>query len=61
MKYVNLVLASALAQAKDARRDQAHTAAGYTRLRFSHHQVKYERAYVKRILAETASRLIQRG
>ena len=43
------------AQAKDARRDQAHTAAGYARLRFSHHQVKYERAYVRRILGETAS------
>jgi Protein of unknown function (DUF559) len=45
------------AQAKDARRDQAHTAAGYARLRFSHHQVKYEPAYVKRILGETAARL----
>ena len=45
------------AQAKDARRDQAHTAAGYARLRFSHHQVKHERAYVKRILGETAARL----
>jgi hypothetical protein len=45
------------AQAKDARRDQAHTAAGFVRLRFSHHQVKYERAYVKRILGETAARL----
>jgi hypothetical protein len=44
------------AQAKDARRDQAHTAAGYARLRFSHHQVKYEPAYVKRILGETANR-----
>ena len=45
------------AQAKDDRRDQAHTAAGYARLRFSHHQVKYERGYVKRILGETAARL----
>jgi hypothetical protein len=45
------------AQAKDARRDQAHTAAGYTRLRFTHHQVKYEAGYVKRILGETAARL----
>lgn len=44
-----------LAQAKDARRDQAHTAAGYARLRFSHHQVKYERAYVKSILRATAA------
>jgi very-short-patch-repair endonuclease/predicted transcriptional regulator of viral defense system len=45
------------AQAKDARRDQAHTAAGYARLRFTHWQVKYEREYVRRILGETASRL----
>jgi very-short-patch-repair endonuclease len=49
------------AQAKDARRDQTHTAAGFARLRFSHHQVKYERAYVGRILGETASRLTLRG
>ncbi len=49
------------AQAKDARRDQAHTAAGYTRLRFSHHQVKYERPYVKKILGETAARLTASG
>jgi hypothetical protein len=45
------------AQVKDARRDQAHTAAGCARLRFTHWQVKYERAHVKRILGETASRL----
>ncbi|MDX6622159.1 MAG: hypothetical protein QOE75_91 [Solirubrobacterales bacterium] len=45
------------AQAKDARRDQTHTAAGYARLRFSHHQVKYEPEYVRQILGETASRL----
>ena len=45
------------AQAKDARRDQAHTAAGYARLRFTHWQVKYERGHVRRILGETASRL----
>ncbi|MDX6624341.1 MAG: hypothetical protein QOE75_2273 [Solirubrobacterales bacterium] len=45
------------AQAKDARRDQTHTAAGYARLRFSHHQVKYERDYVRQILGETAARL----
>jgi hypothetical protein len=44
------------AQAKDARRDQAHTAAGYARLRFTHWQVKYEPAYVKCILSETANR-----
>ncbi len=50
-----------LAQAKDARRDQAHTAAGYARLRFTHWQVKYERDYVLRILTETASRLDPSG
>ena len=44
-------------QARDLRRDQAHTAAGYTRLRFSHWQVKYEPAYVREILRLTASRL----
>ncbi|MGE0067126.1 MAG: DUF559 domain-containing protein [Solirubrobacterales bacterium] len=46
-----------LAQAKDARRDQTHTAAGYARLRFTHWQVKHERDHVLRILGETASRL----
>lgn len=45
------------AQARDALRDQTHTAAGYARLRFSHHQVRYEPAHVRRILRETASRL----
>ena len=45
------------AQTRDALRDQAHTAAGYARLRFSHHQVKYEREHVRRILRETAARL----
>jgi len=45
------------AQSRDARRDQTHTAAGLTRLRFSHHQVKYEPAYVKRILTATLPHL----
>jgi hypothetical protein len=45
------------AQARDLERDQAHTAAGYTRLRFSHWQVKHEAGYVRRILGETAARL----
>lgn len=43
------------AQAKDARRDQAHTAAGFARLRFTHWQVKHEPTYVKRILAEVVN------
>ena len=41
------------AQARDALRDQTHTAAGYTRLRFPHHQVKYEPEHVKAILRKT--------
>jgi very-short-patch-repair endonuclease len=45
------------AQSRDARRDQAHTASGLTPLRFSHHQVKYEPAHVKRILTDTAAHL----
>ena len=45
------------AQTRDLKRDQAHTAAGFTRLRFTHHPVKHESAYVKRILGETAARL----
>jgi very-short-patch-repair endonuclease len=43
-------------QARDRLRDQAHTAAGLTQLRFTHEQVRYEPAYVVRILAQTASR-----
>jgi very-short-patch-repair endonuclease len=44
------------AQARDRLRDQAHTAAGLTQLRFTHEQVRYEPEYVARILAQTASR-----
>jgi very-short-patch-repair endonuclease len=44
------------AQARDRLRDQAHTAAGLTQLRFTHEQVRYEPGYVRRILAQTASR-----
>jgi len=44
-------------QARDRLRDQAHTAAGLTQLRFTHEQVRYEPEYVMRILAQTASRL----
>lgn len=49
------------AQTRDARRDQAHTAAGYTRLRFSHYQVKHEPAYVRQILRKTHARLRRGG
>lgn len=44
-------------QARDRLRDQAHTAAGLTQLRFTHEQVRYEPEYVQRILAQTARRL----
>jgi len=44
-------------QARDRLRDQAHTAAGLTPLRFTHDQVKYEPAQVRRVLAATAARL----
>jgi len=44
-------------QARDRLRDQAHTAAGLTQLRFTHEQVRYEPEYVRRVLAQTASRL----
>lgn len=45
-------------QARDRLRDQAHTAAGLTQLRFTHEQVRYEPDYVRRILAQTASRFV---
>ncbi len=44
-------------QARDRHRDQAHTAAGLTQLRFTHEQVRYEPGYVREILAQVASRL----
>jgi very-short-patch-repair endonuclease len=43
-------------QARDRLRDQAHTAAGLTPLRFTHEQVRYEPEYVAGILAQMASR-----
>ncbi len=45
------------AQARDRLRDQTHTAAGLTHLRFTHHQVKYEGGFVVKILRKTARRL----
>lgn len=44
-------------QARDRLRDQAHTAAGLTQLRFTHEQVRYEPGYVREILAQVSSRL----
>jgi very-short-patch-repair endonuclease len=45
------------AQARDRLRDQAHTAAGLTPLRFTRAQVRFQQAYVRRILADVAGRL----
>jgi very-short-patch-repair endonuclease len=41
-------------QARDRLRDQAHTAAGYAHLRFTHEQVRYEPAHVRATLVATA-------
>lgn len=48
---------TAMAQSHDDRRDQVHTAAGLTPLRFSHHQVEHEPERVREILEGTARRL----
>lgn len=44
-------------QARDRRRDQAHTVAGLTQLRFTHAQVTREANHVRRVLTKTARRL----
>lgn len=44
-------------QGRDLVRDQAHTAAGLSRLRFSHAQVRFEPDYVIETLVSTARRL----
>lgn len=46
-------------QARDRLRDQAHTAAGLTQLRFTHEQVRYEPDYVLSVLRATATRLTE--
>jgi very-short-patch-repair endonuclease len=48
---------TASAQARDRLRDQTHTAAGLTQLRFTHDQVKHEPDYVRQVLSSTARRL----
>lgn len=48
------------AQARDARRDRAHTLAGMTPLRFTHYEVKYEPANVARALRRVAKLLNKR-
>jgi very-short-patch-repair endonuclease len=47
-------------QTRALQRDQAHTAAGMTPLRFSHAQVKFEPGYVRSRLATVARRLSSR-
>jgi very-short-patch-repair endonuclease len=44
-------------QARDRLRDQAHSAAGLTPLRFTHAQIHYERRYVQATLSSVARRL----
>jgi hypothetical protein len=41
------------AQARDRLRDQAHVAAGSTVLRFTHHQVRFDPAHVRKVLTKT--------
>lgn len=48
-------------QATDHRRDQAHTAAGLTTLRFAESQIRYEPEEVTRRLKTVAERLAQAG
>lgn len=45
-------------QTRDRIRDQTHTAAGLTNLRFTHWQVKHQRAHVRNVLKRTVA-LIQ--
>jgi len=44
-------------QARDRVRDQAHLAAGFTPLRFTHEQVRYEPEHVRSTLRAVARRL----
>jgi very-short-patch-repair endonuclease len=44
-------------QAADRRRDQAHTAAGLTQLRFTHWQIRFHPQHVVETLARVARRL----
>jgi very-short-patch-repair endonuclease len=48
-------------QARDRLRDQAHTAAGLTQLRFTHEQVRYEPEHVLAVLRRTAEILARRA
>lgn len=48
-------------QARDRLRDQSHTAAGLTPLRFTHEQVRYEPGHVLAVLKATAQMLASRA
>ena len=48
---------TAAQQAKDRLRDQVHTAAGFTTLRFTHAQVRYESRHVQATLQAVCARL----
>ncbi|HET7509058.1 MAG TPA: DUF559 domain-containing protein, partial [Solirubrobacterales bacterium] len=48
-------------QARDRLRDQVHTAAGLTQLRFTHEQVRYEPEHVLAVLRATAQRIAERA
>jgi very-short-patch-repair endonuclease len=48
-------------QARDRVRDQAHTAAGLTPLRFTHWQVRYDPAHVEGTISAVASGLCRRS
>jgi very-short-patch-repair endonuclease len=48
-------------QARDHLRDQTHTAAGLTPLRFTHEQVRYEPEHVLAVLRATALLLAERA
>jgi len=48
-------------QARDRLRDQAHTAAGLTNLRFTHEQVRYESEHVLSVLEATRRRISLRA
>lgn len=48
---------TASSQTRDHVRDQAHTAAGLTALRFTHWQVKHEAGHVRTVLEKTARHL----
>jgi very-short-patch-repair endonuclease len=48
-------------QTRDHLRDQAHVVAGFTSLRFTHEQVRYEPGHVRAVLADVARRLMDGG